>query len=304
MAADRIQDSRLVQLKAEAEKAFGRELSAAGLKSFYLNDEQPDPGFYAQLNDLNRQISRAMRSPEMRKLFRKKKAGEISHDELQQAMDKIHASLTAQYTALDKLLSVEKLPKADCEFTDGKLLELRQPHVGILRRTAYTLLGRLRVTPAAASELSVNIFKLMQTMSSSTFSGIIAQNKIFDRWCETVRQLKADKKITDEQYAQLKTLAQKAIAQIDFQKQLAGLIYCEAVFAYDLYRAHSLTTIDAAGAYFRFDRAAALKSLLELYRSNGKDFRKPERGIARMLAVPWNVYSDMESNYKAKLGEL
>ena len=44
---------------------------------------------------------------------------------------------------------------------------------------------------------------------------------------------------------------------------LKKYIYIEAVFAYDLYRRHSLTSISATGAFFQHDRTTALNSLLD-----------------------------------------
>ena len=289
VAANSYQERQLARLKAEAEKLFGRELSADGLEKAYLNGGKPDDGFYAGLAAVNSQLNKKLRSPELRKLFKQRKAGKNVDKEWKLLMDKLQAGAAEDYALLDRYLSVDVLPKAQLAVADGKLAEAKYAHLATLRRTAHTVLGRMRFDVANAVKYSEQFFKVLTAMDGVSAMNIAARSKLCERWQMTVQKLAADKKLTDEQFKKVKAIAQSYADKIDVDESLRNLIYQEAVFAYDLYRANSLTTVNATGAYFRSDRAAALRSLMDAYRKNGADYQKPGRGIARITAAPLEV---------------
>ena len=193
-----LQHKKLLNVKAEAEKTFQYELSAAGMEKFYLDGKTADPEFYRQLEAVNRQIFQKMRSPELRKLFRKKQPLTA---EQKQLLTDTQKQLSGEYAALDKLLSVPDIPKYPVKFQDGSLSQLPLTHIRILRSASFNVLQMLsNQSGEHALKHSQNFFKLLNSMDNFTLASVAAQRKLVERWSMTVKKLYKDKKITAVQF--------------------------------------------------------------------------------------------------------
>ena len=132
-----------------------------------------------------------------------------------------------------------------------------------------------------------------------TTSVLAAQGKLVKIWCKTVDMLKGGKKLSAGQVKALQLLAKAEVEKLNPAGKFKQLAYLEAIFAFDLYKSHNLTTIAATGAYFKYDRTEALRSLIA-YAKTGK-MGVPKSAIAKMLTVPVEVYSQLYEEIKAEL---
>ena len=297
IAADKMQGKILENTKAEAEKVFGGELSASGMKKLYVDGRMINAGFYNELNTLANKVNKAMR------FKRSKGEGKKFAKPTAEDMKKRAAAFAANakdYAALNKLIAGD-IPAYPIAFVDGNLLELKQPQARIIRSAASALMTQMRYDSKNIVEYSKLYFKLINSLNG-TASVMLLQTKQIKFWCKTVEMLKAGKKISDEQFKALQALAKAEAKQFSNEDLLKKLAYTEAIFAYDLYRAHSLTTISATGAYFKYDRTEALRSLID-YAQTGK-LTAPQRGVAKMLTVPFEVYANQFSEIRSMLNEL
>ena len=299
VAADKMQGKILESTKAEAEKVFGGELSASGMKKFYADGRAVNAVFYNELNTLANKVNKAMRF----KRFKGKGEGKKFVKPTAEDMKKRAAAFAANakdYAALNKLIAGD-IPAYPIAWEDGNLLELKQPQARIIRSAAFALMTQMRYDSKNIVEYSKLYFKLINSLNG-TSSVTLMQAKQIKFWCKTVEMLKADKKISDEQFKALQALAKAEAKNFNSDNLLKKLAYTEAIFAYDLYRAHSLTTISATGAYFKYDRTEALRSLID-YAQTGK-LTAPQRGVAKMLTVPFEVYANQFSEISSMLNEL
>ena len=297
VAADKMQAAILENTKAEAEKVFGGELSAAGMKKLYNGNRIENAAFYNELNALASKVNQAMRFKRFKgegKKVAKPTAGDL------QKRAAAFAANAADYAALNKLVAGD-IPAYPVTFVDGKLLELKQPYARIIRSAAFALLTQMRYDCKNIAEYSKLYFKLINSLNG-TPSVIVMQTKQIKFWCKTIEMLKADKKISDGEFKTLQTLAKAEAKKLDTTRLLKRIAYTEAIFAYDLYRAHSLTNISATGAYFKYDRTEALRSLLN-YGKTGK-LSTPQRGVAKKLAIPLEVYALQYNEIKEMLNDL
>ena len=297
IAADKIQGKILGSTKAEAEKVFGGELSAVGMKKLYVDGRAVNAVFYNELNTLANKVNKAMR------FKRSKGEGKKFAKPTAEDMKKRAAAFAANakdYAALNKLIAGD-IPAYPIAFVDGNLLELKQPQARIIRSAAFALMTQMRYDSKNILEYSKLYFKLINSLNG-TASVTLLQTKQIKFWCKTVEMLKADKKISDEQFKALQALAKAEAKNFNSDNLLKKLAYTEAIFAYDLYRAHSLTTISATGAYFKYDRTEALRSLID-YAQTGK-LTAPQRGVAKKLTVPFEVYANQFSEIRSMLNEL
>ena len=159
----------------------------------------------------------------------------------------------------------------------------------------------MRYDPENIVKYSELYFKLVNS-SDGTASALAMQNRMVKFWCKTVAGLKNSGKISGKDFKSLQTLAKLQAEKSDIAGRLKKLAYVEAIFAYDLYRAHNLTTIAVTGAYFKYDRTEALRSLTA-YAKTG-NMTVPQRGIAKMLTVPFEAFSQQYEEMKAELNEL
>ena len=299
IAAEKIQGKILEDTKAEAEKVFGGELSASGMKKLYVDGRAVNAVFYNELNTLANKVNKAMRF----KRFKGKGEGKKFVKPTAEDLKKRAAAFAANakdYAALNKLIAGD-IPAYPIAFVDGNLLELKQPQARIIRSAAFALMTQMRYDSKNIVEYSKLYFKLINSLNG-TASVTLLQTKQIKFWCKTVEMLKADKKISDEQFKALQALAKAEAKNFNSDNLLKKLAYTEAIFAYDLYRAHSLTTISATGAYFKYDRTEALRSLID-YAQTGK-LTAPQRGVARKLTVPFEVYANQFSEIRSMLNEL
>ena len=204
----------------------------------------------------------------------------------------------AVFAELNKLVAGE-IPAYPLECSDGKLLELKQPQLRILRSASFALLTQMRYDSKNALEYSKLYFNVVNAVNGTAVSAVM-QSKMIKFWCKTVEMLKNGKKISDSEFAALQKFAKTQAAKFTCDNQ--KFAYSEAIFAYDLYRAHSLTTISATGAYFKYDRTEALRSWIN-YAQSGK-LNVPQRGIAKMLTTPVDVISSQYEEIKTLLNEL
>ena len=293
VAADKMQGKILAETKAEAEKVFGGELSADGLKKLYLDGRKADSTFYSKLNDLIRKINKSA--------WGKRSKGRIFAKPTAEDLKKRQENFVKNaplYAELNKLVAGE-IPAYPLECADGKLLELKQPQLRILRSAAFALLTQMRYDSKNALEYSKLYFNVVNAGNGTAVSTVM-QSKMIKFWCKTVEMLKNGKKISAVEFAALQKFAKAQAAGFNFDSR--KFAYAEAVFAYDLYRTHSLTTISATGAYFKFDRTEALRSWMD-HAQNGK-LDVPQRGIAKMLTLPADIHSSQYEEVKTLLNEL
>ena len=293
VAADKMQGKILEATKAEAEKVFAGELSADGLKKLYMNGRKADADFYNKLNDLTRKTNQSAWG----KRGKNKKFVEPSAEDLQKRQEAF-AKNAAVFAELNKLVAGE-IPAYPLECTDGKLLELKQPQLRILRSAAFALLTEMRYDSKNALEYSKLYFNLVNAVNGTAVSDVML-TKMIKFWCKTVEMLKNGKKISDPEFAALQNFARQQAAKFALNNQ--KFAYAEAIFAYDLYRAHSLTTISATGAYFKYDRTEALRSWIN-YAKTG-NLAIPQRGIAKMLTTPVTLHDAQYEEIKTLLNEL
>ncbi len=269
-AAEKAQEGKLAAIKAEAEKLYNTELSAAGMAAYYFENRSGDAVFYAQLDNITDKINKAMRS-QFRGKGKGKGFAKPSAEEMKkfaEARKKAFAGLTNEYIILEQLLAKD-LPKYPMEFTDGKLADLQQPYVRLVRNAAFALTSGMRQNPAKAVDYSKAYFRLFNSLNRGTAVAIHTQGRLVKSWCFTVRKLNESKAITPEVYKELQALAHAQAAQINLEARGKELALLELIFAYDMYRANSGTTLNITGAFFKYDRTEALRSTLE-YAKTGK----------------------------------
>ena len=299
IAADKMQGKILENTKAEAEKVFGGELSASGMKKLYVDGRMINAVFYNELNTLANKVNKAMRFKRSKGKGEGKKFAKPTAEDMKKRAAAFAAN-AKDYAALNKLIAGD-IPAYPIAFVDGNLLELKQPQARIIRSAAFALMTQMRYDSKNIVEYSKLYFKLINSLNG-TASVTLLQTKQIKFWCKTVEMLKAGKKISDEQFKALQALAKAEAKNFNSDDLLKKLAYTEAIFAYDLYRAHSLTTISATGAYFKYDRTEALRSLID-YAQTGK-LIAPQRGVAKKLTVPFEVYANQFSEIRSMLNEL
>lgn len=299
IAADKMQEQILENTKAEAEKVFAGELSASGMEKFYVAGRVVDAGFYNELNTLANKVNQAMFFKRSKGEGEGKKFVKPTAEDLKKRSAAFAAN-AKDYAALNKLIAGD-IPAYPITFADGNLLELKEPQARIIRSAAFALMTQMRYDSKNILEYSKLYFKLINSLNG-TSSVTLLQTKQIKFWCKTVEMLKAGKKISDEQFKALQALAKAEAKNFNRDDLLQKLAYTEAIFAYDLYRVHSLTTISATGAYFKYDRTEALRSLID-YAKTGK-LTAPQRGVAKKLTVPFEIYADQFSEIRSTLNEL
>ena len=283
-AAEKVQEGKLVAIKAEAEKLYNTELSAAGMAAYYFENRPGDALFYAQLDNISDKINKAMRfrfpggGKGKGKGFAKPSAEQMK--KFAEAQKKAFAGLTNEYIILEQLLA-QDLPKYPMEFTDGKLADLQEPYVRLVNRAAFALASGMRQNPAKAVDYSRAYFRLFNSLNKGSAVAIHIQGRMVKSWCSTVRKLHESKAITPEVYKELQALAHAQAAQINIDARGKELALLELIFAYDMYRANSGTTLNITGAFFKYDRTEALRSTLE-YAKTGK---LPRPNLLMPLAV-------------------
>ena len=288
-AAEKVQEGKLAAIKAEAEKLYNTELSAAGMAAYYFENRTGDALFYAQLDNITDKINQAMRPrfPGRGKGMKKGKGFvKPSAEEMKkfaEAQKKAFAGLTNEYTILEQLLEKD-LPKYPMEFADGKLADLQQPYIRLVNRAAFALASGMRQNPAKAVDYSRAYFRLFNSLNKGSAVAIHIQGRMVKSWCSTVRKLNESKAITPEVYKELQALAHAQAAQINIDARGKELALLELIFAYDMYRANSGTTLNITGAFFKYDRTEAMRSTLE-YAKTGKLYR-PNR---LMLQAVWST---------------
>ena len=306
-AAEKVQTGKLAAVKAEGEKLYNTELSAAGMAAYYFESSSGDAVFYAQLDNISDKINKAMRSK-----FRGKGKGmgkgkgfaKPSAEEMKkfaEAQKKAFAGLQNEYAVLEQLLAKD-LPKYPMEFADGKLADLQQPYIRLVRNAAFALTSGMRQNPAKAVAYSQAYFRLFNSLNRGTAQAIVAQGRLVKSWCFTVRRLADSKAITPAVYKELQALAHAQAAKIDTAARGKELALLEMIFAYDMYRANGSTTLNITGAFFQYDRAEVLRSLLE-YAKTGKQTR-PDRGFAKTTNLVIDVIIGSLTEAKDMLNEM
>ena len=294
--ADHLQKNILEKVRKEAETAFAGELSAEGMKKCLQSGRKVDAAFYSKLGELTGKLNKSMR---FKRGGKGKKFAKPTPEELKKRQEKFVEN-AAVYAELNKLAAGE-IPAYPVVCEEGKLLEFQQPQNRILRSAAFAMLTQMRYNPANAVEYSKLYFNLVNSMGD-TGSALAAQGKLIKFWCKTLDMLKGGKKLSAEQLKALQILAKAETGKLNPADKLKKLVYLEAIFAYDLYKSHNLTTIAATGAYFKYDRTEALRSLIA-YAKTGK-MGVPQSAIAKMLTVPVDVYGQLYEEIKAELNGL
>ena len=294
--ADQLQKNILEKVRKEAETVFAGEISAEGMKKYLLAGKKVDADFYRKLEELTGKINKSMR---FKRGGKGKKFAKPTPEELKKRQENFVRN-AAVYAELNKLAAGE-IPAYPVVCENGRLLEFQQPQNRILRSAAFALLTQMRYDSANAVEYSKYYFNLVNSMNG-TGSALAAQGKLIKIWCKTVAMLKAGKKLSAEQVKTLQTLAKDQAGKLMTDDKLKQLVYLEAIFAYDLYQANNLTTIAATGAYFKYDRTEALRSLIA-YAKTGK-MGIPQSAIAKKLTVPVEAYSQLYEEIKTELSEL
>lgn len=291
--ADHVQKNILEKVRKEAETAFAGEISAEGMKKHLLAGKKVDAAFYSKLEELSGKLNKSMR---FKRGGKDKKFAKPTAEDLKKRQENFVKN-AAVYAELNKLIAGE-IPSYPVVCENGRLLDLKQPQNRILRSAAFAMLTQMRYDPANIVEYSKLYFNLVNNMNG-TASALAAQGKLVKIWCKTVGMLKGGKKLSAEQVKALQTLAKAEAGKLDPAGKLKELAYFEAIFAYDLYKSHNLTTIAATGAYFKYDRTEALRSLIT-YAKTGK-MGVPQSLIAKKLTVPVEVYSQQYEEIKAEL---
>ena len=294
--ADHVQKNILEKVRKEAEITFNGELSADGMKKVLQANRKTDAAFYDKLDDLTRKINKSMR---FKRGGKGKKLAKPTAEELKKRQENFVKN-AALYAGLNKLVAGE-IPAYPAECKDGSLIQVKPFHYRILRSASFALLTQMRYDPENIVKYSELYFKLVNS-SDGTASALAMQNRMVKFWCKTVGGLKNSGKISGKDFKSLQTLAKLQAEKSDIAGRLKKLAYVEAIFAYDLYRAHNLTTIAVTGAYFKYDRTEALRSLTA-YAKTG-NMTVPQRGIAKMLTVPFEAFSQQYEEMKAELNEL
>lgn len=299
-AAEKVQEGKLAAIKAEAEKLYNTELSAAGMAAYYFENRTGDALFYAQLDNISDKINKSMRfrfpgrGKGKGKGFTKPSAEEMK--KFAEAQKKAFAGLTNEYSILEQLLEKD-LPKYPMEFTDGKLADLQEPYVRLVRNAAFALTSGMRQNPAKAVTYSKAYFRLFNSLNRGSAVAFHTQGRLVKSWCFTVRKLADSKAITPKVYKELQALAHAQAAQINLDARGKGLALLELIFAYDMYRANSGTTLNITGAFFKYDRTEALRSTLE-YAKTGK-LPRPNR-LMPLAVSPTTVGLSTGSLVEAK----
>ena len=182
------------------------------------------------------------------------------------------------------------------------MADLQQPYIRLVRNAAFALTSGMRQNPAKAVAYSQAYFRLFNSLNRGTAQAIVAQGRLVKSWCFTVRRLADSKAITPAVYKELQALAHAQAAKIDTAARGRELALLEMIFAYDMYRANGSTTLNITGAFFQYDRAEVLRSLLE-YAKTGKQTR-PDRGFAKTTNPVIDVIIGSLTEAKDMLNEM
>ena len=300
VTADYMLKKKLEAVRAQAEKLFAAELSAAGLEKYYLAGKTADAEFYNRLSSINKKISKAVYGKRNRKKGGKKAFAKPTAAQLEQQAQ-AYTATAADRAEFNRMLAAE-LPKYPVKIADKKLINLKQPQLRIIRSAAFTLLMQMNYEPARVLEFSQAYFNLFHALDCGTAQTVAQQQKMLKFWCGTVQRLNKSKKINAAQAKQLQAFAREQAKKINIQERLKAIAYIEAVFAWDLYKSHGLTTISATGAFFKYDRAEALKSLINFVET-GKSIR-PDRSIAQKLMPGLDAFGSTLNEMQTMLNEL
>ena len=305
-AAEKVQEGKLAAIKAEAEKLYNTELSAAGMAAYYFENRPGDALFYAQLDNISDKINKAMRfrfpgrGKGKGKGFAKPSAEEMK--KFAEAQKKAFSGLTNEYTILEQLLAKD-LPKYPMEFADGKLADLQEPYIRLVRNAAFALTSGMRQNPAKAVAYSKAYFRLFNSLNRGSALAFHTQGRLVKSWCFTVRKLNESKAITPEVYKELQALAHAQAAQINIDARGKELALLELIFAYDMYRANSGTTLNITGAFFKYDRTEAMRSTLE-YAKTGKLYRPNRLMLQTVTSTTISLSTGTLAEAKDMLNEM